>query len=165
MPRLKIPATLVMFSPSCKCLSHLWGIFFLPCTAVNPHWSGALAKGVHGSIPLCGVWRMAHAWACTAALICVWWTQPPLGQVKGFEGLMACAQGPSWVSVWELSTARSRRKGAGSISPSCSTNTGQAHLLSAQPVLAVSLGTHHLPTSSRSDLMKVMPRWMRRDAR
>lgn len=41
-------------------------------------------------------------------------------------------------------------------------STGQAHLLSAQPFLAVSLGTHHLPTRSCSDLMKVLPRWMQR---
>lgn len=38
-----------------------------------------------------------------------------------------------------------------------------AHLFSAQPVLAVSLGTCHLLTSSCSDLGKVLPKWMQRD--
>lgn len=94
---------------------------------------------------------MVHTWAWTEALICVWWTQPPLGQVKGFVVLIARTQGPSSVAVGEEQTASV---------PVVPANTGQAHLLSARPFLAVSLGTHHLPTSFCSDLL---PRRMQRD--
>lgn len=40
---------------------------------------------------------------------------------------------------------------------------GQAPLLPALPFLAVSLETHHLPTSSCPDLVKVLPGWRQTD--
>lgn len=41
---LTLSAALVMFSPSCKCFSHPWGVF-LPCTVLTPDWGG-LAEGI-----------------------------------------------------------------------------------------------------------------------
>lgn len=61
---LTLSAALVMFSPSCKCLSHPWGVF-LPCTVPSPDvgWAGWTCLGAsfwrsHGVVP---AWGRAEA--------------------------------------------------------------------------------------------------------
>lgn len=94
--------------------------------------------------------RILTSWVCWPKVHMAAWlgmdgsrTATP-GQVKGFVVFVACES----------------QLGAVPVVPA---NTGQAHLFSAQPVLAVSLGTCHLLTSSCSDLGKVLPKWMQRD--
>lgn len=126
-PRLKISASLVMFSPSCKCLSGPSGISpFLPHWLVG--WAGSGCSWEHPSVQ--HTERFAVG---LEALGCVCWAQPLLGQLKGSEVLIARMQGPSSVPAWGLLQPRCHSRGADSVGPSrtCKPRTGSSVACSA----------------------------------